>query len=913
MDANGYLSQDIQKLGNDLSDYRNVREAGKLFIQELKKNAAKSLNEYNNKMKLRLRKDIHEFLTQHENELQSLITEHSINDLKYDYFGANTLGKLYLSSVKKGEQPIETPQLMHMRVAVELYHDKGIDKVVRAYKEMSNMYYTHASPTLFNAGMHKNQMSSCFLGTTDDSLDSITDNNKRFAMISKEKGALGCDFSRVRHSEIGFDGVSSGVPAMLQTYNSTAGYVDQTGKRKGAMCAFLRPHHIDLFEFCELRLEKEPMYKRTPNLQTALWMPWLFYKRVLKGGNWTLFCPAKTPELNDLWGVEFEKRYMEYENDESISTKYRKVHKAEDILKHIIKCQEESSKPYILHADSSNIKSNQRGIGYIRCMNLCLEIVEFSDVDEIASCNLASLNLRKHSKGYVVQKDTDNEDEIAAELRDKYDFEGLGRCSKHLVENLNQVIDHNFYPLDPKGEELDKIRSLKKILKERLALSISLNKFDDVQECLKLLRTLKEHGPISLPNFIHQPIGIGCSGFAEMLFKLDLALWDGKKINPYTKLLNKMVFACIYYNALAESVQLSILNGEYASFRGYNLDKEKEVEKYLSNGEAHLEDYTRVVQPSPLSQGKLQFDLWKEEYDLLWGKNPKENPRRKASDDNPIPPSYWKQGVIQLVDKDGKVVDEIQPTWEDLRRVIVKYGVANSLLVALMPTASTSQIMMNTESVEMPTGNVYSRRMTTGTVNWINRYLVKDFKKLNIWNEKISQFIQTENGSVSKIERLIQKFPDWFPEFHQTAKEYDRLKYLVNKYRTMWEVKQSAILILAADRARYIDQSQSTNLYFEDVNYDKLYDAHILGFRLGLKTGFYYVHTKASYEIAKLSLSAEVKYALKMLDKEDAEKSKKTVHQRKPMPTNLREETVLKTSADDKVCLRSDPTCLACQ
>jgi ribonucleotide reductase alpha subunit len=1089
--------------------------------------------------------------------------------------------------------------------------------------------------------MKKPQMSSCFLYTVEDDLKSILGGIVEGGLISKLSGGLGLDVSRIRHSEIGTIGASSGIVPMLRLYNEMIRYCDQGGKRKGAITIYLRPHHIDIYEFIDVVKKTGDQYSRAHDINTAIWFPWLFWKRVRTDGKWTLFCPAKTPLLNDTWGTEFEKHYEEYERlaEEkenqylSLKKQLEKLNQAEtkdenyvhikeayfqskrdrithrvvqarDVLDEIIKTQRKAGMPYVMHGDACNMKSNQKNLGMIRSSNLCvspdtliltnngyveigkmvdqevdvwngsrysrvtvkhtgkvdrllkvtlnnglylkcteehkflmpsesnqnnidprrayrlearrlivgdkisnflipngfqdpknvvhdtskvitsvqglsvqsieviegetdtycftepennaglfngiltgqcLEIIEHTSKDEIASCitgdtliktkdglkrldsfeeadvyvpyldddhisgdasfvnakridqgvkpvfkvllkngtmikatgdhkfltkvddqytwkqvkdlglddelmlssskkdicvdfhfqegmnmyeeqlyhhieklnhnaqsslllgyiynhhryennvytielyhgdklipyfldigivplvyhnpdrivihgmsakrlsdylklpfesdveeyseftsklsetpvllgeeqvwdlyvpdkhhfvangivshncNLASIALKKYAKGYI-----DHTKPFEQEMRNKIDFHKLGEISESVTRNLNKVIDNNFYPLDEEGEGFFK------------------------------------PGKISSTNKKHRPLGIGVSGFAELIYGLDLV-----PESEETRLVNKAVFACMYYHSLVESVKLSLINGPYDSFEG-----------------------------SPMSKGILQFDLWKEEFQIKGS-----NALRKAEDDEPIDPKIWGEKEIHLANG-----DVIEPSWDSLKKAIMKNGCRNSLVLALMPTASTSAVIAQgaTETTEFPMANLYSRKLMNGAYPIINYFMVNDMKQLGHWNESTAQFLSANDGSIKGYAKFLQmKNPSL------SAETINRLQYLEKKYATMWEIKQSWLLKLTADRGRYVDQSQSTNIYLADPTDDQLRALHLQTDMLGLKTGMYYLRSRAAMDPIKFTTDPEI--------------------------MNFVNNKMVENTLEPAMCNKNDPQCLSCQ
>ncbi|OZJ02323.1 Ribonucleoside-diphosphate reductase large chain, partial [Bifiguratus adelaidae] len=350
-------------------------------------------------------------------------------DFGYNFFGFKTLERSYL--LKIDGKVAERPQHMLMRVAVGI-HMEDIDAAIETYNLLSEKYFTHASPTLFNAGTPRPQMSSCFLLTMkEDSIEGIYDTLKTCAMISKTAGGIGLNIHNIRASGsyiAGTNGYSNGIIPMLRVYNNTARYVDQGGnKRPGAFAMYLEPWHADVFDFLDLRKNFGKEEQRARDLFLALWIPDLFMKRVENNEDWSLFCPNEAPGLADVWGEEFEKLYEEYERNGMA----RKTIKAQKLWYAILEAQTETGNPFMLYKDACNRKSNQQNLGTIRCSNLCTEIVEYSAPDEVAVCNLASIALPA-----FVQD------------RKSYNFQKLHDVAKVVARNLDKIIDHNYYPVE---------------------------------------------------------------------------------------------------------------------------------------------------------------------------------------------------------------------------------------------------------------------------------------------------------------------------------------------------------------------------------------------------------------------------------------------------------------------------------
>lgn len=743
---NGVTTKQLDRLAAQTAammateDYRYSDLAGRIVISMLHKDTEEDIfkvyeslyNHVQNEQPSPLvTKEMYEFVKKYHKNLMELIQYE--NDYLISYFGAKTLMKSYL--MKIDGNIIERPQHMWMRVAIAIwereitkydneegrkYHndeeskfDTAWNNMVNTYQGMSRLEFTHASPTLFNAGTQRPQLSSCFLLTMqDDSIEGIYDTLKQCALISKSAGGIGlaCHNVRSKGSYIkGTNGTSNGIVPMLRVFNNTARYVDQGGgKRNGAFACYLEPWHADIFDFLKLRLNTGENEERARDLFYGLWISDLFMKRVKEDGHWTLFCPNVAKGLSDTHSKEHEKLYLEYERDGLGERKVR----ARELWERIINSQIETGTPYMLYKDACNSKSNQQNLGTIKSSNLCTEIIQYTSPEEIAVCNLASISLKK----MVYVDEQSGEKRIA--------FQKLIKIVRQLVKNLNKIIDINFYPVEE-------------------------------------ART---------SNMKHRPIGIGVQGLADLFFKLDIPYESEDALE-----VNRHIFETIYYAALCESCELANKHGTYPSYSG-----------------------------SPMSEGRMQHHMWREQAGEV---KPNEEP--------------WNHSLTG--------------DWKKLSKNIHLTGVRNSLLIAPMPTASTSQILGNTESFEPVSSNIYIRRTKAGEFICINKYLIRDLQNIGVWNTEMKEHIIRNNGSVQNVPNI----PD------------DMKK----KYKTVWEISGRFIVDMAAERGPYIDQSQSFNVHMEDVSYSKLTSMHFYAWKKGLKTGMYYLRTKPAVDAIKFSIS----------------------------------------------------------
>ncbi|WP_299818159.1 ribonucleoside-diphosphate reductase subunit alpha [uncultured Pontibacter sp.] len=451
-----------------------------------------------------LAKDVYEIIRKHAAMLDSTIIYD--RDYNYDYFGYKTLERSYL--LRLDGKIVERPQHMLMRVAVGI-HKEDIESAIETYNLMSEKWFTHATPTLFNAGTPKPQLSSCFLlAMKDDSIPGIYDTLKQCAQISQSAGGIGLSIHNVRATGSyikGTNGTSNGIIPMLKVFNDTARYVDQGGgKRKGAFAIYLEPWHADIFDFLELKKNHGKEENRARDLFYALWTPDLFMKRVEENGDWSLFCPNEAPGLAECWGKDFERLYEKYERE----GRARKTVKAQDLWFHILESQIETGTPYMLYKDAANSKSNQQNLGTIKSSNLCTEIMEYTDENEVAVCNLASLALPRYVKENGNHK--------------VFDHQKLFDVTYHVTLNLNKVIDINYYPVVEAQNS----------------------------------------------NMRHRPIGLGVQGLADTFIALRMPFESDE-----AKRLNEDIFETIYFASMTASKDLAKKQGPYETFKGSPLSK----------------------------------------------------------------------------------------------------------------------------------------------------------------------------------------------------------------------------------------------------------------------------------------------------------------------------------------------------
>ena len=680
--------------------------------------------------------DLYTFANNFRDQIDAMIDYN--RDYLLDYFGFKTLEKGYLFKVN--EVVVERPQHMWMRVAIGIHYDSKCENmeeclalVKETYDLMSQKFFTHATPTLFNAGTPRPQLSSCYLiALEDDSIEGIYNTLSDCAQISKYSGGIGLHIHNIRakgsHIQ-GTNGKTDGLVPMLRVFNSTARYVNQSGKRNGSFAIYLEPWHPDIEDFLEMKKNHGDEELKARDLFYALWVSDLFMERVKSNAKWSLFCPNECVGLDNACGDSFKALYEKYEVD----GKARKIVNARDLWFKILDSQMETGTPYILYKDAANKKSNQQNLGTIKSSNLCTEIIEYSDATETAVCNLASIALPC----------------FVNESTKQFDYDKLHEVAKVVTNNLNRVIDINFYPTE---------------------------------------KTIKS-------NLSHRPIGIGVQGLADTFILMDIPFCSEEATT-----VNKMIFETIYHASLEKSNEIAISRNKMIN----ELLSEELISKHLNQYDYKLLDSPNKnllgtyssFDGSPTSKGILQFDMW-----------------------NVVPSNRY--------------------DWDGLKQSIIKNGLRNSLLVAPMPTASTSQILGFNECFEPFTSNLYSRRTLAGEFVVVNKYLMKELIAAGQWNEQVKNNIIANKGSVQQLTILSE--------------------HVRNKYKIVWEMPMKHLIDMSADRGAFICQSQSLNLWLEDPTYNTLTSMHFYSWKKGLKTGIYYLRRKGKHQAQQFTIEPENK------------------------------------------------------
>ncbi len=673
-------------------------------------------------------------------------------DLQFDYLGLQTLVDRYFLHIE--DQRIELPQAFFMRVAMGLAL-KEIDREARAiefYNVMSSFDFMSSTPTLFNAGTRRSQLSSCYLTTVADDLDGIYEALKENALLSKYAGGLGNDWTNVRAlgSYIkGTNGKSQGVVPFLKVVNDTAVAVNQGGKRKGAVCAYLESWHLDIEEFLELRKNTGDDRRRTHDMNTANWIPDLFMKRVIEGSDWTLFSPSNTPDLHDKFGRAFEEAYTAYEAkaDRGELKLYKRV-PARDLWRKMLTMLFETGHPWITFKDACNVRSPQQHVGVVHSSNLCTEITLNTNESEIAVCNLGSVNLVQHLK----------DDGQGNKSIDEVKLKATVSTAMRMLDN---VIDINYYAVKKARDS----------------------------------------------NLRHRPVGLGIMGFQDCLYQLRVPYASDAAVT----FADRSMEAVCYY-AYWASTDLAAERGRYSTYRG----------------------------------------------------------------------SLWDQGVLPLDslkrlahERGGHVEVDTSTTldWDALRQRMAVHGMRNSNCVAIAPTATISNIIGVDASIEPNFGNLSVKSNLSGEFTIINEYLVRELKKLGLWDDVMIMDLKHYQGSLRQIDRVPES-----------------LKQL---YATAFEVDATWLVEAASRRQKWIDQAQSLNIYMGGASGKKLDETYKLAWLRGLKTT-YYLRTMAATHAEMSTVSRGSHNAVSS--------ASSPVAAVEALP-----------ATDIKMCAIDDPSCEACQ
>ncbi|XVJ71091.1 MAG: ribonucleoside-diphosphate reductase subunit alpha [Rhizobacter sp.] len=685
-------------------------------------------------------------------------------DLQFDYLGLQTLYDRYFLHIE--DRRIELPQAFFMRVAMGLALGE-IDREARAiefYEVLSSFDFMSSTPTLFNSASRRSQLSSCYLTSVADDLDGIYEALKENALLSKFAGGLGNAWTHVRAmgSHIkGTNGKSQGVVPFLKVVNDTAVAVNQGGKRKGAVCAYLETWHLDIEEFLELRKNTGDDRRRTHDMNTANWIPDLFMKRVMEGGNWTLFSPSTCPDLHEKFGKEFEVAYTAYEDKVARGEiKLFKTVAAKDLWRKMLSMLFETGHPWITYKDACNVRSPQQHVGVIHSSNLCTEITLNTGPTEIAVCNLGSVNLVHHL--------TDGPD--GQKVIDQVKLKKTVSTAMRMLDN---VIDINYYAVKKARDS----------------------------------------------NMRHRPVGLGIMGFQDALYELRIPYASDAAVAFADR---SMEAVC--YHAYWASTELAQERGRYSSYRGSLWDR-----------------------------GILPIDS----IDLL---------------------AQERGGYVE-VDRSSTL------DWAPLRQRIAEYGMRNSNCVAIAPTATISNIIGVAASIEPSFGNLSVKSNLSGEFTIVNEHLVRDLKRLGLWDDVMVMDLKHFDGSLRRIDRVPEE-----------------LKAL---YATAFEVETQWLVEAGARRQKWIDQAQSLNIYMAGASGKKLDETYKLAWLRGLKTT-YYLRTVGATHAEKSTVSRG------QLNSVSSHATASSAASAAPAAVDVMEVSA-DPATDIKFCAIDDPGCEACQ
>ncbi|MCZ8218502.1 MAG: ribonucleoside-diphosphate reductase subunit alpha [Acidovorax sp.] len=691
-------------------------------------------------------------------------------DLKFDYLGLQTLYDRYFLHVKKTR--IELPQAFFMRVAMGLALNET-DREARAiefYEVLSSFDFMSSTPTLFNSGTLRSQLSSCYLTTVPDDLDGIYESIKENALLSKFAGGLGNDWTRVRAlgSHIkGTNGESQGVVPFLKVVNDTAVAVNQGGKRKGAVCTYLETWHLDIEEFLELRKNTGDDRRRTHDMNTANWIPDLFMRRVMEKGTWTLFSPSNVPDLHDLFGADFEKAYVAYEAKAARGEiKPAKTVQATDLWRKMLTMLFETGHPWITYKDACNVRSPQQHAGVVHSSNLCTEITLNTSDTETAVCNLGSVNLLQHLKNGQI------------------DHDKLKKTITVAMRMLDNVIDINYYAVTKARDS----------------------------------------------NLRHRPVGLGVMAFQDSLYELRIPYASQEAV----EFADKSMEAICYY-AYWASTELAKERGKYSSYKGSLWDR-----------------------------GILPFDT----LDML---------------------SQARGGYVE-VDRSSTL------DWDALRKKIAQDGMRNSNCVAIAPTATISNIIGVDASIEPSFGNLSVKSNLSGEFTVINGGLVRDLKRLGLWDDVMVMDLKHFKGSLHPIDRVPAD-----------------IKAL---YSTAFEVEPQWLVEAASRRQKWIDQAQSLNIYMAGASGKKLDDTYKLAWIRGLKTT-YYLRTQSATHVEMSTVNTRQLNAVSSGNEGGAPAASAPTQAQtsalEAAAAAAAAQSVAVPATDVKFCAIDDPGCEACQ
>ena len=756
------------------------------------------VDEHGNKIQL-IHDDVYKLVCDNKMKLNDVIKYD--RDFNFDYFGFKTLEKAYLLRCRG--VVVERIQHLLMRVSLGI-HSTDLDKAIETYNLMSQKYFIHATPTLFHAGTSHPALLSCFLMGIEDSVVGIYKCLSDCAQISKFAGGIGVHVSNIRakgsviHST---NGRTDGIVPMLRVFNETARYINQSGKRLGSFAIYLEPWHADVEGFLDLKKNHGDENARARDLFYSMFIPDIFMEKVQKNEDWHMFCPSDCPKLASTYGDEFTKNYNEYVE----AGMSRGVIPARKLWMKIINAQIETGIPYLVYKDAVNNKTNQQNVGMIKSSNLCTEILEYSDSKEYACCTLGSIGLPRFVEEPVLEPLT--KDDILV-----YTLTDCSWCdrTKTLLSLLGYEWTEFLTEGDKKTTSCDddgcEVVYEKRAVLDKLAEEHGLDRLTTYPQIFikgKHIGGFKELRAHFSPTFnweklyeVSQVMTRNLNNVIDLNFyPVPETEYSNKRHRPLGIGVQGLADVYIKFRYPFDSPEAAELNKKifaviyYAAMeQSYKLSK--------------IHGPYDTFEGSPISKGIFQYDMW---------------------------------GAEPVVD----VSSDFKLDWDTLKRNVVEHGARNSLLLAPMPTASTSQILGNNECIEPYTSNIYARRTLSGDFIVVNRHLLKDLKNLDLWSAELKDFIILNKGSIQNIKTIP--------------------KLIKEIYKTSWDLSQKSLIDQAADRGVYVCQSQSLNLFQEDPSVKKLSSMHFYAWKKGLKTGMYYLRTRPATTAQQFTIDPELR------------------------------------------------------
>lgn len=756
---------------------------------------------------------VHNIALKYSYKIESMIDYK--RDFLIDYFGFKTLERSYLLKTFNGKEKtiVERPSHLFMRVAIGIHGD-DLENVKKTYDNMSLKQYTHATPTLFNASSPYPAMSSCFLLGTEDSIEGIFQTITDCANISKWSGGIGIHISNIRSKGSYIrktGGTSEGIMPMLKVYNDTARMVNQSGKRNGSFAIYLEPHHADVFTFLDAKKNSGSDEIRARDLFYALYISDFFMESVESNDDWYLMDPNQSIGLNEVFGDDYKTLYKRYVSE----GKFVKKIKARELWEQIIASQIEHGLPYMAYKDHVNRKSNQMNLGTIKSLNLCIEIAEFSDENETACCNLSSICLPAIVEHYPKEnwyRNLTTEEYVLINFIEEADE--LLLYSKEDCEYC-KLLNHLLIPFSSKIRDVSKEE-----FEEVYRRSGSDKPIDTVPQlfAVKSMGYLYHVGGYSDTWSVLKP-RLNYEKLQDLAYELTKNL--NKVIDKNYYPTEKARISNMKHRPIGIGIQgladvFMILKLPFTCEESQKINKLIFETIYWGAMNASLDLVVKdnhlpysTFGGSPLSKGLFQFNLW-------------------GVDESELSGRY---------------------DWDTLREEIMTYGVRNSLLIALMPTASTASIFGNTESFESITSNLYTRNVLSGVFTIMNKYLIQDLIVLGLWTQEVKDRLIYDKGSVQNIKSLP--------------------KFLRDIYKTSYEIDQKLLIKMSADRGIFVCQSQSLNLFFDKPTFKALTSTHFYAWKLGLKTGMYYLRTRAGKSGQNFGLDTSVEKKFEKQEEED--------------------------------------------